>query len=115
MSEYGPATFVSRRDGHELSPDERATILDIVRSACRTLEITDDDGDPVTPAIYDYDGYEPRALGILLHASSIYGLMPEEVQADEQARWEADGVRLAAEVEERAPGTYGCVSYVVEV
>ncbi|GAA2854747.1 hypothetical protein GCM10010517_12810 [Streptosporangium fragile] len=45
MSEYGPALFVSRRDGAELTGDERAAVLRLVRSACRVLGLADDTGD----------------------------------------------------------------------
>jgi len=116
MSDYGPAVFVSRRDGADLSEQEQATVLQLVCSACRTLDLTDDDDEPVKPSVYCYDeeGYEAGALGILLYSSGLYGALPEEIQADEEQSWEETGARIAAEIEKQRPGRYAFVCYGVE-
>jgi hypothetical protein len=114
MSEYGPALFVSRADGAELPADEQAAVLHLVQSACRSLKLKDDDGNPVEPQIYDYNEYENGALGVLLYSSHLYGEMPEEVQADYEQGWTTTGARLANNLEKHTPGTYKCVCYGVE-
>jgi hypothetical protein len=114
VSEYGPALFVSRKDRAALPEDERAAVLRHVRAACRRVRLTDGEGRRAEPELYDYDGYEPGALGILLHSSFLYGEMPEELQADEEAGWEKDGARVAAAVEQHVPGVYQFVCYGVE-
>jgi hypothetical protein len=114
VSEYGPALFLSRIDAAGLSDDEQATVLRLVQTACHSLQLTDDEGRPVKPEIYDYDEYEKDALGVLLYSSVVYGEMPEEVRADEEEGWEAHGARLAAEIEKHAPGVYRFVCHGVE-
>jgi len=64
--------------------------------------------------IYDYDGYEERAVGILLYSSFVYQEMPEEMQADEEDGWARDGDLLAAEIERQRPGVYTFACYGVE-
>jgi hypothetical protein len=114
VSEYGPALFVSRVDGAQLTENEQATLLRSVTDACRSLELTDADGGRIKPEVYDYNEYEPGALGILLYSSFLYSLMPEEVLEGEREGWQDEAALLASEVEKQAPGTYRFVCYGVE-
>ncbi|MFD9548326.1 hypothetical protein ACFWBG_13145 [Nocardia salmonicida] len=114
MSAYGPALFVSRKDGADLSGQEQEQMLEHVRAVCLGLRMTDGEGFPVEPSNYGYDEEEDRSLGILMHSSYAYAGMPEEVRADVEHSWEQEGARVAARVEERFPGIYAFTSYGVE-
>ncbi|EGX57277.1 hypothetical protein SZN_23576 [Streptomyces zinciresistens K42] len=115
MSAYGPALFVSRKDGAELSQEERAVVFRLVQSACLSLMLTDDEGEPVRPSDHGYDQEEEKALGVLLHSSYAYAHMPQEIQVEKAEEWEEEGKRVAAEVEKHAPGVYAFTAYGVEV
>lgn len=114
MSAYGPALFISRKDGADLSEDEQAMVFRLVQAACRSLSMTNDEGDPVEPSNRGYDKEEKRALGILLYSSYAYAAMPAEIQADEAEGWKQDGAKVAEKVEEQAPGVYSFTAYGVE-
>ena len=114
MSAYGPALFVARKDGAEMPPDEQETVLRLVRAAAAKLRVKDEQGAPVRPRVYDYDEYEPEALGILLYSGYAYGQMPEEIQQDQDDAWTAETTRVAAEVDRHAPGVYAYTGYGVE-
>ncbi|MFJ3671505.1 hypothetical protein ACIPSE_34085 [Streptomyces sp. NPDC090106] len=115
MSAYGPAVFVARKDGADLSDEEQASVMRLVRDACRGLNMTGADGDPVAPSDRGYDEEEQRALGILLHSSYGYHAdLPEEVRVDQEKAWEREGARVAGWVEREAPGTYVFTAYGVE-
>ncbi|UGT44125.1 hypothetical protein LTV02_12360 [Nocardia yamanashiensis] len=114
MSAYGPALFVSRKDGADLSAVEQERVFELVREVCAGLKMTDGEGFPVEPSNYGYDEEEARSLGILLYSSFAYAGMPEEVWADVERGWEREGARVAARVEECAPGVYAFVTYGVE-
>lgn len=95
MSAYGPALFLSRRDGTELDEEAQEALVEAVAAATKELGLKDEDDAPLEPTLYDYDGYEPKAVGVLLFSSYAYGAMPEEVQADYAATWEAQGDEIA--------------------
>ncbi|MEV0248384.1 hypothetical protein AB0H76_17435 [Nocardia sp. NPDC050712] len=114
MSAYGPALFVSRKDGADLPEQEQSTVLALVRAACLGLKMTDGEGHPVKPSSYGYDEEEERAMGILLYSSYVYVGMPKEVRANVEHSWEQEGARVAAKVEERCPGIYAFTTYGVE-
>ncbi|WP_327003070.1 hypothetical protein OHA72_49650 [Dactylosporangium sp. NBC_01737] len=114
MSAYGPALFVARKDGAEPPPDERETILQLVRAAAAKLRVKDEQGAPARPRVYDYDEYEPKALGILLYSGYAYGQMPEEIQQDQDEDWERQCARVGAEIEREVPGVYTFTGYGVE-
>src|ERR1043165_8279804 len=99
MSAYGPALFVSRKDGAQLPEQEQETILRLARAAAVTVRLKDEQRPPAEPRVYDYDGYEPGALGILLYSGYAYGQMPEEIQQDQDEAWEAETGRVGAEIE----------------
>ncbi|MFG2039923.1 hypothetical protein [Dactylosporangium sp. NPDC048998] len=105
---------MSRKDGAAVSEDERETILQLVRSAVGRLRLKNDRREPADPRVYDYDGYEKGALGILLYSGYSYGLMPEEVQKDQDEAWANEGARVGAEIEQLIPGVYAFVGYGVE-
>lgn len=115
MSAYGPVVFVSRKDGADLSEEERATVFRLVRDACLGLKMTDDHGEPVRPSHWGHGRDERKALGVLVYSSYAWSHMPEEVRTDEAARWTRYGARVASVVEEQAPGTYAFTSYGLEV
>ncbi|MEV0561699.1 hypothetical protein [Dactylosporangium sp. NPDC050588] len=114
MSAYGPALFVSRKDGAAVPPEEQETILHLVRAAVATVRLKDEEGAPADPRVYDYDEYEPLALGVLLYSGYAYGQMPEEIQQDQDDAWTAETTRVAAEVDRHAPGVYAFTGYGVE-
>lgn len=114
MSAYGPALFVSRKDGADLSELEQKQVLELVRAACLGLRMTDGEGFPVEPSNYGYDEEEARSLGVLLYSSYAHAGMPEEVRADVEHSWEQEGARVAAKVEDRFPGIYAFTYYGVE-
>lgn len=114
MSAYGPALFVSRKDGAGLSEQEQAAVFTVVRAACLSLKMKDAEGFPTEPSNYGYDEEQERSLGILLHSSYTYAGMPEEVRADVEHGWEQEGARVAASVEEHSPGIYAFTTYAVE-
>lgn len=95
MSAYGPALFVSRKDGAGLSEQEQMQVLELVRAVCLGSRMTDGEGFPVEPSNYGYDEEEARSLGILLYSSYAYAGMPEEVRADVEHSWEQEGARVA--------------------
>jgi hypothetical protein len=109
MSAFGPALFVSRADGADIPEDERAAILAHIRAATARLALP-----RAVPRVYDYDGYEPKALGVLLYSEYGYQHMPDEVREDQDAAWSEQGRRVGAEVEKRAPGVYRFTAYAVE-
>lgn len=114
MSAYGPALFVSRRDGFGVPKGEWGAILRLVQAAAAVLQLKDERGAPAEPRVYDYDQYETNALGILLYSGYAYGQMPEEVQQDQDDAWAAEVARVGAEVERQVPGVYVFVGYGVE-
>jgi hypothetical protein len=114
MSAYGPALFVSRKDGAEVPEDEQETLLRLARAAAVAVRLKDEEGAPAEPRVYDYDEYEPHALGILLYSGYAYGQMPEEVQQEQDVAWEEEIGRVAEAVERAAPGVYAFVGYGVE-
>lgn len=114
MSAYGPALFVSRKDGAAVPPGEQEAILLLARSAVAAVRLKDELGRPADPHVYDYDEYEPRALGILLYSGYAYGQMPEEVQQDQEDTWTEETTAVAAEIERQAPGLYAFTGYGVE-
>ncbi len=115
MSDYGPALFVSRKDGAGLSESEQETIFQLVRSAVGALRLKDEEDEPADPSVYDYDGYEKGALGILLYSGYSYGLMPDEIQQDQGRQWAREAARVGVAIEKQAPGVYAFVGYGVEV
>ncbi|MBF6300968.1 hypothetical protein IU459_25980 [Nocardia amamiensis] len=114
MSAYGPALFVYRKDGADLSEQEQKQVFELVRAVCMDLRMTDVEGFPVEPSNYGYDEEEARSLGILLYSSYAYAGMPEEVRAGVEHGWEQEGARVAARVEECSPGVYAFMTYGVE-
>jgi hypothetical protein len=86
----------------------------IVHKGQCQVPVSGPDHAPAQPVIYDYNGYEERAVGILLYSSFVYAEMPDDVQAEEEAGWEQDGDLLAAEIERQRPGAYTFVCYGVE-
>jgi hypothetical protein len=114
MSAFGPAVFISRLDGSELSEAEQQQLVEIVGAACKTLEITTDDGDIAEPSHYDYGGYEDKAVGVLLYSSYAYSAMPDEVREDTDAAWTELGAKIGKEVDKAHPNTYRYESYAVE-
>ncbi|MEU8895614.1 hypothetical protein [Nocardia sp. NPDC048505] len=114
MSAYGPALFVSRKDGAHLSQQEQDQVFELVRAACLDSGMTDEEGLPVEPSNYGYDEEEAGSLGILLYSSYAYAGMPKEVRADVEHSWEQQGERVAARVEESSPGIYAFTTYGVE-
>jgi hypothetical protein len=114
MSAYGPALFVSRRDGAELPEPEQHSVLELVRAATAAVRLRDERGEPAAPRVYDYDEYETGALGVLLYSGYAYGGLPEQIQRDRDASWAAETGRVAAEAERRFPGVYAYVGYGVE-
>ncbi|GIE32597.1 hypothetical protein Ait01nite_056420 [Actinoplanes italicus] len=114
MSAFGPALFVSRADGAAMSEDEQAAVLALVRDAAVRLRLTNDERKPAAPRVYDYDGYEPLALGVLLYSGYGYRHMPDEIRKDQDEAWAALGDRVAAEIDRAAPGLYRCTTYAVE-
>jgi hypothetical protein len=109
MSAFGPALFVSRADGADIPKDERAEILTRIRSATARLGLP-----RAVPRFYDYDGYEPLALGVLLYSEYGYHHMPDEVREDQDQAWADQGRRVGAEVDKQIPGVYRFTAYTVE-
>ncbi|MET7396565.1 hypothetical protein ABZS66_24095 [Dactylosporangium sp. NPDC005572] len=114
MSAYGPALFVARKDGAALPEDEQQAVLALARAAAERLRLRDEQREPAVPGIYDYDGYESGALGILLYSGYAYGEMPEEIQQDQEETWSDECARVGAEIERRCPGRYTFTGYGVE-
>ncbi|MEU4161827.1 hypothetical protein [Actinoplanes sp. NPDC026670] len=109
MSAFGPALFVSRADGAPLPEGEQSAILTHIRAATARLGLP-----RAVPRVYDYDGYEPLALGVLLYSEYGYQHMPDDVREDQDRAWADQGVRVGAEVEKQAPGVYNFTAYTVE-
>ena len=114
MSAYGPALFVARKDGSEIPPEEQDTILRLAVEATAKVRLKDEQRAPAKPRVYDYDEYEPNALGILLYSGYAYRQMPEEIQQEQDIAWESETLRVGAEIERQAPGVYTFVGYGVE-
>lgn len=114
MSAYGPALFVSRKDGAPLPEEERETILRLARAAAAKVRLKDEQRAPVEPRVYDYDGYEPGALGILLYSGYAYRMMPEEIQQEQDKAWTEQSARVGAEIDRQVPGVYTFTGYGVE-
>jgi hypothetical protein len=114
MSAYGPAVFIARIDGGELSDAERQQLVASVATAATALAIRDDDGAPVSPRHYDYGEYEAKHVGVLIYSSYAYGEMPEAVQHDEDAAWQELGGKIAAAIEAAHPTMYSFKCYAVE-
>ncbi|EXG82365.1 hypothetical protein [Cryptosporangium arvum] len=100
MSAYGPAVFLSRRDGVEPTDNERQRVLSLVMEAAARLRLTDENGEPARPRPYG----DP--LGVLLYSGYIHGQMPTPIQRDQGEIRTTQGQRVAAEVEKAAPGVY---------
>jgi hypothetical protein len=109
MSAFGPALFVSRADGAAIPEDEQAVILTRIRAATARLGLP-----RAVPRFYDYDGYEQRALGILLYSEYGYHHMPEEIREDQDHAWADQGRRVGVEVDRQIPGVYKFTVYTVE-
>ena len=115
MSAYGPALFLARLGGEPISETEQDELLALVSDVADELELRDDEGEPVEPSHYDYDGCEDEALGILIYSTYAYASsMPAEVREAIEASWVAMGSRLGRDVEKRRPGKYRFVAYGVE-
>jgi hypothetical protein len=114
VSAFGPALFVSRADGTAMPEQEQNTVLQLVRAAVGRLRLTDDERQPAEPRVYDYDGYEPGALGVLLYSGYGYQHMPDEIRQDTDEAWAALGDRVAAEIDKAVPGLYRFTAYAVE-
>lgn len=114
MSAYGPALFVSRKDGAELPEQERATVLRLARTAAAATHLLDEQRAPARPRVYDYDGSEPGALGILLYSGYTYRQLPAELQQEQDETWAAEAARIGAEIDREVPGVYTFVGYGVE-
>jgi hypothetical protein len=114
MSAYGPAVFIARIDGGELSDAEQQRLVASVTVAATALAIRDDDGAPVSPRHYDYGEYEAKHVGVLIYSSYAYGEMPEEVQHGEDEAWQELGQKIAAAIEAAHPTTYSFKCYAVE-
>ena len=114
MSAYGPAVFVARTDGAEIADAEQQQIVKLVGAAAKKLNVTNDDGEAVSPSHYDYGEYEPKSVGVLLYSSYAYAEMPDEVREDEDAGWKELGATIAAEIERAHPGRYRFTCYAVE-
>ncbi|SNY67167.1 hypothetical protein [Paractinoplanes atraurantiacus] len=108
MSAFGPAIFVSRRDGADVHDEERQRIVDLVREATARLGLKDENGEPARPRLYG------DSLGVLLYSGYVYGQMPEPIQRDQDGLWTAEGDRVTAELEKAAPGIYTFEVYGVE-
>lgn len=114
MSVYGPALFITRKDGADISAEEQKSLLAKVVEITKALNITGHDSEPADPDHYDYDGYEDKALGILLHSTEIYGFVPEEVYADMEEGDVAEATKVSDALEKDQPETYTFKAYVVE-
>jgi hypothetical protein len=114
MSAYGPAVFIARLDGRELSNAEQQQLVASVAAAARALAIRDDDGAPVAPRHYDDGEYEAKHVGVFIYSSYAYGEMPEEVQQGEDEAWQELGHKIAAAIEAAHPTTYSFKCYAVE-
>jgi hypothetical protein len=114
MSAYGPAVFIARLDGGELSDAEQQRLVASVTAAATALALQDDDGEPVSPRHYDYGEYEAKHVGVLIYSSYAYGEMPEEVQEGEDEAWQELGQKIAAAIETTHPTTYSFKCYAVE-
>lgn len=108
MSAYGPAVFLSRRDGAEPTEGERQRVLSLVMEAAARLRLKDENGEPARPRPYG------DSLGVLLYSGYSYGQMPPPIQQDQDEIWTAEGRRVATEVEKAAPGVYTFEAYGVE-
>ena len=115
MSAYGPALFVSRKDGAALPEQERATVLRLARTAAATTRLLDEQRAPARPRVYDHDGYEPGALGVLLYSGYAYGQLPRDIQREQDEAWAAEAARVGAEIDRQVPGVYTFAGYGVEV
>ncbi|MFF5083597.1 hypothetical protein ACFY36_41665 [Actinoplanes sp. NPDC000266] len=111
MSAYGPAIFISRRDGAELTEAERQRVLELAREAAARLRLRDENGEPARPRPH---GYEEGTLAVLLHSGYVYSQMPAPIQADQDDVWTAEGDRVTAEIEKAVPGVYAFEAYGVE-
>jgi hypothetical protein len=114
MSAYGPALFVSRKDGAPLAELEQEEILRLARAAAVTLRLKDEERAPAEPRVYDYDECEAGAVGILLYSGYAYGQLPEEIQQDQDLAWERETAGIGAEIDRQAPSVYAFVGYGVE-
>lgn len=109
VSAYGPAVFLSRRDGVETTESERQCVLSLVTEAAARVRLKDENGEPARPRPYG------DSLGVLLYSGYLYGQMPTPIQQDQDEIWTTEGQRVAVEVEKAAPGIYTFEAYGVEV
>ena len=115
MSEYGPAIFVKRSDGAELSDDEQGKLLKLVSEACVELGIVDDmNKEAVAPWKYDYDGYEDKAVSFVLWSNYAFGGAPQPVMDDFHANAASMAKKIGKVITASHPG-YAFDGYYVEV
>ena len=115
MSDYGPALFIKRIDEKGIEKNEQDDLLNLVSEICKLIKIKDEDKNIASPEFYDYNNYEEKSLSLLIFVSDSYGMMPEDIQADQQ---EVDANRLlkiGKEIDKKFPKTYSYNSYYVEV
>lgn len=114
MSNYGPAFFIARNDNKAMEKKEQAQLLQLVSMSCRKNNIFDDQGNPVLPSLYDYNGVEKNAIGFLIYSSTTYSLMPEDAKQD-QLKADRDEIRkIEAEIDKAFPKVYSYKCYYVE-
>ena len=78
------------------------------------MRLKNEEGGPAEPDVYDYDEYEPRALGILLYSGYAYRQMPAEIQQEQDLAWVEEAGRVGAAIERAMPGVYTSVGYGVQ-
>jgi hypothetical protein len=109
MSAFGPALFVSRADGTAITEAEQSAILTRIRTATARLGLP-----RAVPRVYDYDGYQPLALGVLLYSEYGYQHMPAEVREDQDQAWADQSRLVGAAVDSQIPGVYRFTASTVE-
>ncbi len=114
MSQYGPAFFIKRKDGEEISEKEQKELLELVNKVVKDLEIKDDDGDIVSPEFYDYGDYEEKSASFLIYSSAIFAMMPEEVQNETEESDAKKILKIGEEIDKVIPDTYSYDCYYVE-
>lgn len=115
MSEFGPAFFIKRKDGNEISKEEQEELLKVATKIAQELKIEDNDGNLATPEFYDYDNYEDKSVSFVMFYDSFWREMPEEIQRDTEEVDSRNILKVGGKIDELFPDTYEYQSYYVEV
>ncbi|GAA0872123.1 hypothetical protein GCM10009117_12700 [Gangjinia marincola] len=114
MSEFGPALFIKRKDTKEIKKEEQERLLKEVSNISKELNLKDPDGEDVAPEFYDYNEYEDDSVSFLFFSSFEWGMMPPEIQEEEEKENRKEILQIGNHLDNSHPDTYEYQCYYVE-